>query len=161
MAAEVDPLGTHDRRGLAFRGAQQLSDCSFELRRQLVIGVVAERFVAQASIRRIIHLLLAAPAQVLHPGILNGSFRQLGLKRLAIEPRQPSRHGKRSNVSEYSDAVRLERFDQFFERPGGVADGVDDSHKQSTISISQPSRVRAYCLSLTAYCFILPCACTA
>src|SRR5580704_1771426 len=60
-----------------------------------------------------------------HPHIPYAALLQLHLERLAIEVRHAPRHGERTNVHQRRNAMRLQRGNQFVERPRGVADGVE------------------------------------
>ena len=51
--------------------------------------------------------------------------RQFALQRLAVEVRQPARHGERADIDEHADSVRLKRSNQLLKRARGMPDGVD------------------------------------
>jgi hypothetical protein len=63
MAAPPHRLGAHDRDGRALRDREQLVEAGVELRRQRIVGVVAERGDVPGVVReRRRFLRLAAPA---------------------------------------------------------------------------------------------------
>ena len=88
--------------------------------------IIAEAIVPQSDVGRFAQRLLAAAAEFLHPDIPDARSQQRCLQTLTVEMRKTSRHGKRSNVDQSLDLVRLKNLDQFFQTSRGMPDGVKD-----------------------------------
>ena len=120
-----------------------------KFRRQHVIGVVAERVIAQADVRRIVADLLAPSAEFLHPDIGDAALGHFDFQRFAVEVRHPARHGKRADVHQRADAVRLKRRHKFVERARGVPNGVNRRHLLDAFLCPKPaSRAEEFVLRM-------------
>ena len=126
MAIEEEPLGAHVRGPRLIGELEQVGDRALELRREHVVGIIAKTIVADRNVRGIIADVFAATAKFFHPAISNAGSRKGFLQRLAIELRQTTRHGKRTDIHEGLNRMGLENFDEFVERAGGMADGIEN-----------------------------------
>src|SRR5208283_2197916 len=121
-------LGAHVGGARVFCQSHEFGDCLLELRRQHIVGIVAEALVAQRDVRRLLMSLLAVSAQRLHPEITNPCFGQTLLQRLPIKLRQPPRHREGPNINQSLNLMRPQRGDQFVDSASRVSDGVENSH---------------------------------
>src|ERR1700677_605946 len=128
MAAEVDALGTHIRGARGVRSLQQFGYGLFELRRQRVVGIVAEARIAERNMGRIFSRCFAVPAQSFHPEIVDALLWQPRLERLAIEVRQTPGQWEGADVYQPLDTVRLQGRHEFIEGASGMADGIEGCH---------------------------------
>src|SRR5215469_7922584 len=131
MAVEVDSLGAHVGGGRLFGPSNEFGRGLLELGSEHIVGVVAETVIAQGDVRRFSENLLAISAEAFHPDVTQAGCGETLFERIAIEVRQPARHGKGSNVGQSLDLVRLQRGQQLVEGAGGVADGVESGQKES------------------------------
>jgi len=74
--------------------AEQLGYAVLELSSQHVVGIISKAVIAESNIGGVIANFPAPSSEFLQPDILDSGARQSQLQRLAIEMRQPSRHGK-------------------------------------------------------------------
>src|SRR5262245_292064 len=111
MALKINPLGTHVCGARLLREFEQLGYTSCKLRSQHVVRVVAKTLATQCNVGGITADILAASAKLFQPDVTNSSRGQGMFQRLAIEVREPPRHGKRPDIHKRLNRVRLQSFD--------------------------------------------------
>ena len=129
MAIEEEPLGAHVRGPRLIGELEQVGDRALELRREHVVGIIAEALVAQRNVWRLFENLLAVATQRRHREVRDSRPGQALFQRIAIVLRQPPRPGKRADVYESLNVMRPQSTDQVGDGAGGVSDGVENSQK--------------------------------
>ena len=99
-----------------------------ELRRQHVVGVIAEAGITKGDIRRICERLLSHSAKFFFPEIVDSNVGKAPFQIFAIEVRQAARHGECSDIHQSLDLMRMQRGHKFFDSAGGMADGEECGH---------------------------------
>src|SRR5437660_2192931 len=80
MTTKVHTLCAHIRRSRLFCQNKQLNDGAPELRREHVIGVIAETLIPEGDVGRLFENLLAISSQLFYPDIRNSSRRKTFLQ---------------------------------------------------------------------------------
>ncbi len=124
MTAPPDRLAAHDRRLPDRRLGQQALDAGAEVLRLHVVGVAAERVVAQRGVAGV-GLCPPAAAELPLPRVLEPALGQPGLQRLAVELRVVPAARVRPHVDDLFDTGRLEQRRELVLRQRPVTDGVD------------------------------------
>lgn len=135
MASKINPFGAHICSLGFFGHSDKIAHRTLEFFREHVVGIVSEARIAQRGIWRVIADFFTMTAQRFHPFILNMRIGQGFLQILAIEVRQPPRHGKSADVYEQLNGMRLQGFDEIIKRSRGMADGVEGRHDYCSFNL--------------------------
>jgi len=125
VAAPPHRLGAHDRDRLTLRDREKLVEAGVELRRQRVVGVVAERRDLPGIVGECGRFLgLAAPAAERRDRGVSDR-RDRGAEDVAVELRVRARSPDRADIDERGDVVGTEHLGELVDRSCRVTDRVD------------------------------------
>lgn len=130
VTTKIDSLRAHICGTRMFAEFDEFSDRGFEFGAQHVVGIIPKARVAQAAIGGIFSRLLAISTESFHPDVRDSVGGQLFLQVLAIEVRQPARHGKGTNIHQRLNGMGLQNFDELRQSSRGMPDTVESSQRK-------------------------------